>query len=224
MSATPERPRTDVDHTASNHSWLRDLVPIERGLLRTVVDLVLRPGRLTARWIADRAEAVMTPVQIYLACAALGLGTTALFGEANTGALYVFGGGVFGKVERWGGWLAFALTVPVLATCLRAMYAGLPLRFRDHLAFAFHFQAFVFLCIALESVALVLLPDGSPAHTAASFFFFLIAAIYYMIAQIDAYRRPAGDAILRGLGASVLYLAVFVAAAFALASTTGFRL
>lgn len=200
------------------------MLPFERGLPRALIDLVRSPGELTARWRTDPESESVAPMQVYLACAALGLGTTALLGEANTGALYVLGGGVFGKVERWGAWLAFVLTVPILATCLRVAYARLPLRFEDHLTFALHFQSFVFLCITVETAVIAVLPPEGAPQSVADYAFLIVAAVYYFLAQRDGFDRPLGDVVARGFAATVGYGLVFIAAAVALASMTGFRL
>lgn len=66
---------------------LRDVLPLDRGLPAALLDLIIRPGRALAERRAHGAGARVTPMQVYLASAAIGLGAAALAGEENTGAV-----------------------------------------------------------------------------------------------------------------------------------------
>ena len=214
--ARPERP--------SSGGWIHDVLPFDRDLPAALIDLVIRPGRAVAAWRVDRARASVTPMQLYLAAAAIGFAVTGVLGEANTGALYVFGGGVFGKIERAGAWLALLLVVPVFAAWLRIAYSGRPFTFRDHTIFALHLGATIFIGIAAESVVLAMLGGDSPVRAVASGVFLWLALLWYLVAQREAYDAPIPDAVIRGLLALLGYLLVFAGAVLVLAQTTDFRL
>lgn len=203
---------------------LRDVLPLDRGLPAALLDLIIRPGRALAERRAHGAGARVTPMQVYLASAAIGLGAAALVGEENTGAVYVFGGGVFGKVDRWGAWLAYLLVVPVVAAWMRVAWSGVVVAWRDHVAFALEFGAFVLLCVAAEASLLWLLPGDSPLRGPASALFLAPVLAWFFLAQRDAFGASLVQVLMRGLLVLLGYLLVFALAVVALARWIEFTL
>jgi hypothetical protein len=212
------------DYSKPASTILRDLAPVDRGLFGTLRDLFVSPGRATRDWLANPETARPTPMQVYLAAAGISFGVTSFISEADTGALYVFGGGVFGKLGQLGAWIAFLTAVPVLAGSLRIAFARAGATLRSELAFALHFEAIVLLGIALESIVLYLLPESLPVRGAASWLFLLVVAVYYYLALIEYHRQSLAETVARGSLAIVSYATVFTAAVVALATLIGFRL
>lgn len=182
--------------------------------------LLTDPGVLNRRAAAD--EKLVVSFKLYAVGAGLGLAVTEVVGEDNTGALYVFGGSVFGEVPGIGEWLAFLAIVPVLAGALALLYIGSGVEWRRHAAFALHFGAVVGVATAIEALLVATL-GSTPLADVADFIMIGVAAVFYFLAVIDTYGSGLSD-MLRGYGAVAAIFAAWVALTLLLAELTGFRL
>lgn len=195
-------------------------LPAESGFFRSLALLFTDPGELNRR--ASERPTLNDPLRRYGLGAGLGLSLAELFGERGTGALYVFGGGVFGKIAGIGEWIAFVALVPVLAGSLAVVYRGRDFDFHDHLTFSLHFGALVGLGIAAETL-LVTAAGGTPLVGPASWAMLLVAAVYYFLFIGDTYGKSLLD-MVRGYAALFGVFAVWLTVSVMLYTFTDFTL
>ena len=193
-----------------------------QGVLRSLQLLATNPGALNRAYFGSVQADLSLPFKTYGVGAALGLGLSEVLGESNTGALYVFGGGVFGKVAGVGEWIAFAVLVPVLAGALHVLHRRSGLAWRDHLVFALHFGAVAGLGTAVETL-LVWSTANSSLASFAAWPILLIVAVHYVLAIRDTYGSEPAEVLKGGVAAGALF-AVWAGAALLLWQFTDFTL
>ena len=187
---------------------------------KALVLLFTDPGILN-RTVAV-APTLSSAWKLYGFGAGLGMGTAEIFGERDLGALYLLGGGVFGRVSGFGEWLAFIALVPVLAGTLTLLHRSPEFTWRTHLVFALHFGAFVGMATAVEFLIMVSLGPAAVGGVA-SWAMALVAAVYYLLSVIDTYGRSPAN-LVRGYAAGLAVVAVWVIAVALLAAFTDFTL
>lgn len=192
-------------------------------LWRGAVQIATRPGDFVLESLRRSGGSLRSAFGFYAGGLAVGLAAVEILGEANTGALYVFGGGVFGSVAGIGEWIAFAVTVPVIALSLRLLYWTRDVSLREHAHFALIFQGLVGVAIALETVSLALVPEG-PLTGLTQWLYFGIAAVYFVLALKDRYDDSVEAALARACGVGSAVVLVWGIAAVVLATLTDFTL
>jgi hypothetical protein len=101
--------------------------------------------------------------------------------------------------------------IPVLALVLRLFYRGR--HYPEHLYFATHFGAFVFVVLTLESV--VEFSRSLPAIAAAQLIGALVIVVYVVIALRRVYGGSWLATVAKALGVSVIYGALWASAVLA---------
>ena len=147
--------------------FFRSFLDLETGLLATLRDLFLYPGRMSAEYIAGRRIPYISPARLYLSASLVF--SLALAISPNFMVTVRDGASDSAARALWmRGWIWSVLAlVPVFAILLQVAFRNPPRTFTEHLLVAIHYHAFAFL---LGSVTLVLidrLADTGPVIVAA---------------------------------------------------------
>jgi len=209
---------TDSSSEMESESLTQALNPLP--ISRSFILLLTDPGRLNRE--AAAVPSLAGPLKLYGLGAGLGLALAEIFGERNTGALYVFGGGVFADVAGIGEWIAFLVSVPILAAGLTALDRSPEGSWRRNVIFALHFCAVSGLATAVE-VLLVAAFGLTALVGLAGWLMLLLVGAFYVLSIIDTYGR-SNASLWQGIGGLVAVLTAWLATTLLLVTFTDFRL
>ena len=212
--------------------------------------LLFKPGELTRDYWSGRRKAYLGPVKLYLVFFALSLvlysihQATAVY-DVRTLTAMAPGGPLANKIERaaaeralplslftqevnsrWQSYISMSqLAYPlVVALALKLLFVRRQLYFAEHLIFALHVLAFVFLSFAIlwpvYFLAVAPAQNSGGSITPSYFASTALGLVWMLIYLVLALRRAYGDSWLRAsIKAAVVFAVYFVAAtAFATAS------
>lgn len=217
---------------------LGNLVSFDSRVWRTLVPLLVRPGDLTARYLAGQRVRFVPPVRLYLFVSILHFlllawlgpqGDFTLQADASDAAAVTVEeiqamdvpeplqrilqdpAGFRRTFLRGLSYLMFFL-LPAFAGLLKVVYAGRGRPHLHHLVFAVHIHAFVFI---LLSVGVLLEASGAPLLEGLAELLSLIVPVYLFLALLRVYGGRWWTTALRTAFLSVSYglvLALGVAA------------
>ena len=243
--------RDDWKLTSIAGEAFSELTNLEHSKLwQTLRLLVFRPGELTREYWTGRRKAYLGPVKLYLIFFALSLllysihQPTAVY-DVRTLTTMAPEGGLARKLERsaaergvpvsgfmqevssrWQSYISMSqLSYPlVVGLALKLLFLRRRLYFAEHLIFALHVLAFVFLSFAIlwPVYFLAIAPAQNSGNTITPAYFASTAAglVWMLVYLVLALRRAYGDNWLRAsIKAAVVFAVYFVASTtFATAS------
>lgn len=202
-------------------------------ILKTLRDLTLRPGLLTAEYLAGRKGLHVNPIRVYLTFSAiyflfawgalLDFRAGTMRDEAHRQPRMVaaaqrkgvepqaFAGKVYQKAEKYSAALRFA-SVLVSGLFLAALFYGARRYYVEHLIFSLHFYSFDFFCKSL--FALLIIASGAAGlkpPTLALDLFYPVALVYLVFAVRRVYGEPWPKTILKSVVLFVCETALFFA-------------
>jgi hypothetical protein len=205
-------------------------------LLRSLQGLVA-PGFLTTEYLAGRRQALLTPIKVYLLCAAIffvsapfaGFRLAAMIADDTSGDLArmvsarAAGRGLDGPLvaARFDGRVQSVYTITLgagailIALLLQTMFRKKRWPYGAHLVFALHYTAFMYLVTAAAGASHTLGASTEVAVVAA----LAVIATYLAVALKRVYLEPNGLILLKA--AAVLMLTMIVNN---IASTVAIRL
>jgi len=201
-------------------------------ILKTLRDLILKPGLLTAEYLAGRKGRHVNPIRIYLTF-------SALYFLFAWGALLDFRAGnvrnasgqprmvaaaqrkgvepqafvekVYQKAEKYSAALRFA-SVLVSGLFLTFLFYGARRYYVEHLIFSLHFYSFDFFCKSL--FALLIVASGAAGFkppTLALDLFYPVALVYLVFAVRRVYQESWPKTVLKSVVLFVCETVLFFA-------------
>lgn len=204
---------------------LDDVVQVNGALARAAVDLVLRPGVLTADYLAGRRARHPPPAKLYLVVNVVffvavqwfdpvpardiaDLVGPAAYAAAQRGSGLSPALFAAGAEQRMGDALAtfLVLFVPAIAVMLRGLYPSRPLGTVGHAVFGFHFMAFLLLAFLPGTIL-----AGPTGDVLISVALYAALPLWTAVALRRAYGGSVGWTLLR-TGALWLGIVLLLAA------------
>lgn len=201
--------RSSVGHAVS------EFLGVERGLLRTAIDLTLRPGRVAGEYLAGRTRPYMNPIRYFLLMVTLAQLVVIAFGVVEQfarGAISARGEGDAESVASSIGeyWVVFgALMVPIFAFFARALFRG-GRNYAEHLALQFFFIGHAALILSL---AFSVESFGTTATDALAIVLLAGAPLWHAYATVVAAARKWPTGVIAWLACVVLTFLAAVALA-----------
>ena len=196
----PECGQREIDTDPTLKEFLRGLAAeIARRdgrLLRTFRMLLTQPGALTSEYHEGRRVRYLSPIAPFVICTALFFTIRALLP-----ARILAGDLLLTAVP-----IALFLLAPLFGALMGVAYADRRRHYPQHLVFALHMHAIVFL--VLSAVALVELIPALSVQMALETLLLIPVAVYCVRASQRVYASGAAQAVIRSLGASAAYLAL----------------
>jgi hypothetical protein len=199
-------------------------------ILKTLRDLVFKPGALAEEYLAGRKGRYINPIRVYLTF-------SALYFLFAWGALMDFRGvpresfrpppivamakkkgvdpqvlvdKVFQKAEKYSALLRFA-SVLVSGLFLSILYFGMKRYYVEHLIFSLYYYSFDFLCKTLFAVAILgASAAGTKLSTRMLDFFYPVAFIYLLFALRRVYKESWGRTVLKAVVLFVCEVLLFI--------------
>lgn len=200
-------------------------------ILKTLRDLIIRPGLLAEEYLAGRKGRYINPIRVYLTF-------SALYFLFAWGALLDFRGvpresyrparvvamaqkkgvepqvlvdKIFQKAEKYSAVLRFA-SVLVSGLFLSALYYGTKRYYVEHLIFSLYYYSFDFLCKSLFALVIVgAYAAGTKLPTRTLDLFYPLAFIYLLFALRRVYRESWGRTVLKAVVLFVCEVLLFMA-------------
>ncbi|HMT08013.1 MAG TPA: DUF3667 domain-containing protein [Pyrinomonadaceae bacterium] len=200
-------------------------------IIRTFVDLVIKPGRLTFDYLAGRKGKYINPIRVYLT-------VSAIYFLFAWGALATAGGGsaqdnssrqfviemakrknveptvlaekIQDKAGKYAGTFRFA-SVLISGLFLMLLFRSSGRYYVEHLIFSLHFYSFDFL--AKTVVALVFLTETYTGHTTfivARVLYYVLAFVYLLFALKLVYGLSNGKTAIRAVAQSAFEFVLFI--------------
>jgi Protein of unknown function (DUF3667) len=201
-------------------------------ILRTLTDLVFKPGLLTAEYLAGRKGRYINPIRVYLTF-------SALYFLFAWGALLEFRGGglrdayrqprivamaqkkgvepqayidkIYQKAEKYSAILRFT-SVLMSGLFLTILYYGMKRYYVEHLVFSLYFYSFDFCCKTLFALLIIISGAGGlklPTRTLD--LFYPVAFIYLIFALRRVYKESWSKTLLKSVVLFVCETALFFA-------------
>ena len=201
-------------------------------IIRSLLDLLFLPGRLTAEYLAGRKGRYITPVRLYLTFSAIyflfawgtlsdvrGGGSERMSRSSVVVAMArqkgvdpnVLADRIQQRAEKCAGALRFA-SVMISGLFLSLLYFTARKYYVEHLIFSFHYYSFDFCCkslFALLYVGVTLLGRKLPSMVLN--FFYPVAFVYLLLALHLVYRERWPRTIVKSVVLFVCESALFVA-------------
>lgn len=200
-------------------------------IIRTFVDLVIKPGRLTFDYLAGRKGKYINPIRVYLTVSAIyflfawGALATAGGGSAQDNSTRTFvvemakrknvepmalAEKIQDKAGRYAGTLRF---VSVLGSGLFLMFLfrSSGRYYVEHLVFSLHFYSFDFL--AKSALAVLFLTESYTGHTTfliARIVYYILAFVYLWFAIKLVYGMNSVKTSIRAVVQFVFEIALFI--------------
>jgi len=215
------------------HTVLHEFTHLDSNkILTTLRDLILRPGALTAEYLAGRKGRHVNPIRIYLTFSALyflfAWGALLDFRAGNISDAHrqprmvaaaqrkgvepqAFVSKVYQKAEKYSAALRFA-SVLLSGLFLTALFYGARKYYVEHLIFSLHFYSFDFFCKSLFAVLII--ASGAAGYkppTLALDLFYPVALVYLVFAIRRVYRESWPRTILKSVVLFVCETALFFA-------------
>ncbi|HEX8747571.1 MAG TPA: DUF3667 domain-containing protein [Pyrinomonadaceae bacterium] len=200
-------------------------------ILKTLRDLIIRPGLLAAEYLAGRKGRYINPIRVYLTF-------SALYFLFAWGALLDFRGvpresfrparvvaiakkkgvepqvvvdKIFQKAEKYSAVLRFA-SVLVSGLFLSVLYYGMKRYYMEHLIFSLYYYSFDFLCKTLFAVVILVSSSaGIKLSVHMLDLFYPVAFIYLLFALRRVYRESWGRTLLKSVVLFVCEVLLFMA-------------
>lgn len=200
-------------------------------ILKTLRDLIIRPGILAEEYLAGRKGRYINPIRVYLTF-------SALYFLFAWGALLDFRGipreqyrparvvaiaqkkgvepavlvdKIFQKAEKYSALLRFA-SVLVSGLFLAVLYYGTKRYYVEHLIFSLYYYSFDFLCKSLFAIVIVASAyAGTKLPTRALDLFYPVAFVYLLFALRRVYKQSWGITAIKAVGLFVCEVLLFMA-------------
>ncbi len=201
-------------------------------ILTTLRDLILRPGLLTAEYLAGRRGRHVNPIRVYLTFSAIyflfawgalldfragsvrdasGQPRMAAAAQRKGVEPQAFVTKVYQKAEKYSAALRFA-SVLVSGLFLTLLFYGARRYYVEHLIFSLHFYSFDFFCKTLFALLIIALgAAGLKPPTLALDLFYPVALVYLVFAVRRVYRETWPRTVLKSVVLFVCETALFFA-------------
>lgn len=206
------------------HAMAEEFLRWDGKLITTFRTLVARPGVLTNEYLAGRRVRYISPLRVYVMCGVLYFLVSAL---APQHPLVISQGWAVTTSIRGIGALpsriaaatpmAMFILVPLFAALVMLAFRQSRRRFPQHLAFALHVHAVLFLILTLMLVRRV--TDVVPIQLGATLLGIAAILVYLVTSMRTVYEVSLGSALGRSALVSITYFL-----AFAIAMTIAFGL
>ncbi len=182
-----------------------EIVGFGRRFVVTLLRLLLRPGAVTAGYLAGRRARFASPLRLYLT-ASVALGAALVF--ADTTVVVSLEGAAAPDRSLWlRYWLWTVLfMMPVFAGLLRLVLPG-GRSFSEHVVFAMHFHTVVYILAAIV-LPLVEVTRGGPVEAALALSLPLAVLVHFVLALRRVYGVSPLRAGLTAVGMGVVYGAI----------------
>jgi hypothetical protein len=192
--------------------YLADALTLQRGLPLSLVLLLIRPGALTADYLAGRRTRYVSPLKLYMLVSVVTFAFYVFTRPLNK-AFYGFHGGSDWNVLSNAFAYGFLLCVPVFAGVLRLLYrhTGRPLV--EHLVFTLHSGTVALLLgfgfLLLDTLVKVTWGNVRQAPFDPDVFFLVVPVLLvgYMFASL---RRVYGESWRRTAGKGAILFVTFL--------------
>jgi hypothetical protein len=201
-------------------------------ILKTLHALLLKPGQLTADYLAGRKGRHINPLRIYLTFSAIyflfawGALTNIRSGGVRDPRLQraitvmaqkkgvdaqAFGDKLYQKAEKYSAVLRFA-SVLVSGLLLTLLYYGSGRYYVEHMIFSLHYYSFDFFCKSVFALLFIISgAAGLKLPAQALNFFYPVALIYLIYALRRVYGQPWPLTLLKSVVLFVCETLVFMA-------------
>lgn len=172
-------------------------------LAKTFRTLVTKPGRLTVEYLAGRRVRYVSPLRVYLTCSVLYFFLSAV---APNQVVIDRSGRIDGTLSAIP--KAMFVLVPLFAALIGVMYRDRRRKYPQHLAFALHVHAALFIMLSVMLGARLF---HSPAAIGAYALLVMIPfAVYLVRATRTVYEGTTAQAVWRVSLACMMYLVALV--------------
>lgn len=201
-------------------------------ILKTLRDLMFRPGLMTAEYLAGRKGLYINPIRVYLTFSALyflfawgallefrGGGVRDAYRQPRIVAMarkkgvepQAFAEKIYQKAEKYSAALRFA-SVLMSGLFLTVLYYGMKRYYVEHLIFSLHFYSFDFFCKSLFALLIIISGVvGLKPPTHALDLFYPVAFIYLIFALRRVYKESWSRTLLKSVVLFVCETALFFA-------------
>lgn len=216
-SACGQRVESPIQPLAA---FLRDAVSeflsLNGRLFTGLRDVALKPGFLTAEFLAGHRTRHLHPVRLLLAAGLVAFLASLLMPEDADGFLVAATRAVLGDAPNVASVIAAVAMLFVATTSQRFVYRKSGRVFVEHVVLLLHTTSFAMLLTPLEVVALHLFPSDRPVAGTSSFVVAPLVAVYWILALRDVFGDRLETTILKagltvvlatGVGLALLFTA-----------------
>lgn len=196
--------------------FLGDYFTFDSKIARSLLPLLVRPGFLTAEYLAGRRARYIPPLRMFIFLSVfffllIGTGHSTLPTEGDDLAERVFWDSFFGSILP----KLFFLFLPVFALLVHLLYRDRPARFAKPFVLSAHFHAFVFLAFTLYGLLsrLIAKVDLVQVNLVLVVALLIYTMAYLWISLRRVYPRPMVGQVVRFLSLVALYALLLASSA-----------